>query len=78
MTSRFNSNVFVEIGEAIGNVANRHWPRSSRAERLSESFQRLRETGPTLKLGEAGQEEVQVDNGVIEGTYRIVSHEEEA
>jgi len=78
MSSFFNSNVFVEIGEAIGNIGKRLWPRASRGERMSESFRRLRDTGPTLRLDATSETQSHVSQDVIEGTFRIVRDEEDA
>ena len=77
MFNGFNSDVFVEIGEAIGDIGRSLWPRASRGQRMRETFHRLRDTSPTLNLDAASQREGRPDKDVIEGSFRIVGDEEE-
>ena len=76
MFNIFNSNVFIEIGEAIGNVGKRLFPRRSHAEALDEAFRRnLRDPLPLHLTDQAG-DSAKPSEIVIEGNYRVIDEEE--
>ena len=77
MFNIFNSNVFVEIGEAIGNIRKRLFARRSHAEVLDETFRRyLQDPIPLHLPKEAGKSTKADESIVIEGTYRVLDKEE--
>jgi hypothetical protein len=76
MFSIFNSNVFAEIGEAIGNVGKRLFHRRSQAEALDEAFRRHMQDPLPLHLPDKAERPAKPDGIVIEGTYRIMEKEE--
>jgi hypothetical protein len=76
MFNIFNSNVFVEIGEAIGNIGKRLFPHRSHAEALDEAFHRHLQDPLPLHLPDKAEKPAKLDEGVIEGTYRVLDKEE--
>jgi len=76
MFNIFNSNVFVEIGEAIGNIGRRLFPSRSHAQALDEAFRRHLQNPIPLHLPEKAGEATKADEDVIEGTYRVLDKEE--
>jgi hypothetical protein len=76
MFNIFNSDVFVEIGEAIGNIRKRIFPRRSQADALDEAFRRHLQDPIPLHLPDKTEKPARPDEGVIEGTYRILDKEE--
>ena len=76
MFNIFNSNVFVEIGEAIGNVSRRLLRRPSHAQTLDEAFRRHLGDPLPLHLTERAGEPRRPNDNVIEGTFRIIDEEE--
>ena len=76
MFNIFNSNVLIEIGEAIGNVRKKLFQRRSHAEELDKSFRRhLLEPLP-IKLPDISEQTSKPGDDVIEGVYRVVEEEE--
>jgi hypothetical protein len=71
-----NSNVFVEIGEAIGNVARRLVRHHSQAEILDETYHRLLQDPPRLRLPERTGETEAHTGTVIEGTFHVIEKED--
>jgi hypothetical protein len=80
MFNIFNSNVFVEIGEAIGNVGKRLLSRGSHAETLDQAFRRaLQDPLPLhLRLPNQAEKPVKPEEIVIEGSFRVLDEEEES
>jgi len=76
MFNIFNSNVFVEIGEAIGNIGKRLIPRRSHAQALDEAFHRHLQDPIPLSLPSKATRSAQCDETVIEGSYRVLDEEE--
>jgi hypothetical protein len=76
MFNIFNSNVFAEIGEAIGDVGKRLFRRRSQAEALDEAFRRHLQDPLPLHLPDKAERPAKPDESVIEGTYRIIEKEE--
>jgi hypothetical protein len=71
----FNSNVFVEIGEAIGNVGKRLFPRRSQAEALDQAFRRHLQDPLSLHLPDEAGQPTKPSEIVIEGSFRVLDEE---
>ena len=73
----FNSNVFIEIGEAIGNLGRKVFQRRTHADELDEAFRRHLQSPFSLQMPD--REEVPCKPGeiVIEGVFRVIDEEEE-
>ena len=80
MFNIFNSRVFVEIGEAIGNVGRRLFAGGSHAETLDEAFKRaLRNPLPMhLQPPDKSVGPARPDEFVIESSFRVLDQEEES
>ena len=77
MFNFFNSNVFMEIGEAIGNVKDKVLGRRSPTAAVEQAFQKwLLESG-RLKLRTADDAVGYPDDTTIEGSFRVLVDEEE-
>jgi hypothetical protein len=77
MNSGFNSNVFSELGEAIGNIKRKFFPRRTYADDLDASFRRhLLDPYPII-LPDKNEEPRKTDVIVIEGVFRGLDKEEE-
>ncbi len=74
----FGSNVFVEIGEAIGNVKRKVFRKRADPRAIEQAFQRwLAESDlPSLRSRDSAVAYPDVD--VIDGTFRTVTDEEES
>ncbi|MHB0859331.1 MAG: hypothetical protein ACYC5M_17415 [Anaerolineae bacterium] len=72
----FYSNVFVEVGEAIGNVSKRLFPRRSRAEALDQAFRRHLQDPLSLHLPDEAGQPIKPSEIVIEGSIRVLDEEE--
>lgn len=77
MFNIFNSNVFVEIGEAIGNVGKKLSRRRSHADELEASFRRHLAAPLELHLPAPGADPPAPGDIVIEATFRVMDEEEE-
>jgi hypothetical protein len=76
MLNIFNSNVCVEIGEAIGNIRKRLFPHRSHAEALDEAFRRYLANPIPLHLPARTGQPTKPSETVIEGTFHVVDEEE--
>jgi hypothetical protein len=76
MFNIFNSNVFVEIGEAIGNVGQRLFPRPYRARAMDEAFRRYLLDPLPLSVSNQPQRPVKPEEIVIEGSFRCLDEED--
>ena len=77
MFNFFNSNVFIEIGEAIGNIGRRLRPRPTHADQLDEAFRRYLQSPIHLNLPDREQESRAPGETVIEGVFRVIEEEEQ-
>lgn len=77
MFNIFNSNVFVEIGEAIGNVSKRLFPHRSQADALDQAFRRHMQDPLSLHLPDEAGQPIKPSEIVIEGSFRVLDEEEE-
>ena len=80
MFNIFNSRVFVEIGEAIGNVGRRLFAGGSNAESLDEAFKRaLQDPLPMhLQPPDKTASPERPNEFVIESNFRVLDPEEES
>ena len=76
MFNIFNSNVFVEVGEAIGNVGRRLLHRHSQAEQMDESFHRHLQDPLHIAFPSSGEAPCKPEGIVIEGVFREITGEE--
>ena len=77
MFNIFNSNVMIEIGEAIGNIGNKLFKKPKRnAEIVDQAFRNRLTSGtlPSLNLGDSA-EEVDAED-VIDASFRVLDKEE--
>ncbi len=72
MLNIFNSNVLIEIGEAIGNVGRKLSPRHSHADEMEDSFRRYLQTPLHLELPCHDGTPGMTENVVIEAQFRVV------
>jgi len=72
----FNSNVLVDIGEAIGNIGKRVFPRRSHVEALDEAVRRYLQDPIPLCLPDKAGEANGSREADIEGSYRVLDEEE--
>lgn len=73
----FNSNVLINIGEAIGNIGSAVFKKPKRnAEIVDQAFKKMLASGslPPLRLGE-NDDRVEADN-VIDATFRVLGEED--
>ena len=77
MFNFFNSNVFIEIGEAIGNVGRRLFSRRSHADEMDESFRRHLQSPLHFQLPDRTEAPRKPGGIVIEGVFREITDEEE-
>lgn len=75
MLEIFNSNVFIEIGEAIGNVGRRLLrKRRDRAELVDTAYRNLlTERTPALNLALSADRDSEPRGEIIEATYRVLT-----
>ena len=77
MFNIWNSNVFVEIGEAVGNVASRALGRRGGHPDLVEKlFRRHLQESQVLDLPLLAQSREKPSEEVIEGSFRALAEEE--
>ncbi len=77
MFNIFNSSVFVEIGEAIGNVGKAVFGRkSAHVELVDQAFRRRLERIEQLEFPRQGQR-AKPHSDVVEASFREVSSEQE-
>ena len=76
MFNIFNSNVFVEIGEAIGNVGKKFLRRRSHADEMEESFRRHLAAPLEVHLPAPGETPPGPRGIVIDATFRVIDEEE--
>ena len=73
MFNIFNSNVFVEIGEAIGNVGRKALRRKlSNPQLVDEAFRRRLERAPEVEIPLTSGPVVEPDDDVIDVEYRVL------
>ena len=77
MFNIFNSNVFIESGEAVGNVKRRLFPRRTHADQMEESFRRYLQSPIHLNLPDREETTGSAGDIVIEGVFTVVEEEEE-
>jgi len=73
----FNSNVLIELGEAIGNVRKKLFQCRSHAEELDKSFRRHLLDPLPINLPDINEQISKPDDDVIEGVYRVIEEEED-
>jgi len=73
----FNSNVFIEIGEAIGNVKSKVYRRRRDTGAVEQAFRKWLADSPRLKLPRVDCALDYPDDMTIEGTFRLLADEEE-
>jgi len=78
MFNIFNSNVFIEIGEAIGNLGKKVFRRRTHADELDEAFRRHLQSPISLKMPDRKEALSKPEEIVIEGAFRVIDEEEEA
>jgi len=77
MFNIFNSNVFVEIGEAIGNVGRKAFRRrTSNPELVDEAFRRRLRRATPVEVPLAPDPMAEPDDEVIDVEYRVLDDEE--
>jgi len=76
MFNIFNSNVFVEIGEAIGNVGKKLLRRRSHADEMEASFRRYLAAPLQVRLPDPGESPTTPGEIVIDATFRVLDEEE--
>ena len=78
MFNFFNSNVFIEIGEAIGNVGSKVFKRKrGDAELVDSIFQRRLSEGRGMALPLGEMHWGRCDEEAIEAEFRILSEKED-
>lgn len=77
MFNIFNSNVIVEIGEAIGNIKRKLFPRRSHADELDEAFRHHLQDPYPIILSDKNEGVSKPGDIVIEGVFRVIEKEEE-
>ena len=77
MFNIFNSNVFIEIGEAIGNLGRRVFKRRTHADELDEAFRRHLQSPLSLDMPDRTEVLCKPGDIVIEGVFRVIDEEEE-
>lgn len=77
MFNFFNSNVWFEIGEAIGNVRRILLPRRNHADEMDAAFRRHLQTPIRLKLPDRTETFCKPEDIVIEGIFTVVEEEDE-
>ena len=77
MFNIFNSNVFIEIGEAIGNLGRRVLKRRTQADELDEAFRRHLQSPISLEIPDRDEALRTPEDIVIEGVFRVIDEEEE-
>ena len=76
MFNIFNSNVFIEIGEAIGNLGRRVFKRRTHADELDEAFRRHLQSPLSLDMPDRTEVLCKPGDIVIEGVFRVIDEEE--
>jgi len=76
MFNIFNSNVFIEIGEAIGNLGRKVFKRRTHADELDEAFRRHLQSPISLDMPSRTEAPSKPGDIVIEGVFRVVEEEE--
>ena len=77
MFNIFKSNVFIEIGEAIGNLGRKVLRRRTHADDLDEAFRRHLASPLSLKMPDRTEVPRKPGGIVIEGVFRVIDEEEE-
>ena len=77
MFNFFNSNVFIEIGEAIGNLGRKVFRRRTHADELDEAFRRHLQSPLSIEMLDRKEALRKPEDIVIEGVFRVVDEEEE-
>ncbi len=77
MFNIFNSNVFIEVGEAIGNVGRRLLGRRSHAEQMDAAYRQHLQEPLHITLPDCDHKLRRPEGLVIEGVCRVISEEEE-
>ena len=78
MVNIFNSNVFVEIGEAIGSLGKKILGRRTHADELDEAFRRHLLSPISLEMPDRAEAPCKPGDIVIEGVFRVINEEEAA
>ena len=76
MFNIFNSNVLIEIGEAIGNLGSKVFRRRTHADELDEAFRRHLQSPISLEMPEREDALRKPESIVIEGRFRVIDEEE--
>ncbi len=77
MVNISKSNVFIEIGEAIGNVKSKIFGRRRDTGAVEQAFRKWLAGSPQLKLPRVDSALDYPDDMTIEGTFRVLADEEE-
>ena len=77
MFNIFNSNVLIEIGEAIGNLGKKVFKRRTHADELDEAFRRHLQSPISLDMPDRTEALCKPGEIVIEGVFRVIDEEEE-
>lgn len=76
MVNNFNANVFSELGEAIGNIKRKLFPRRNYSDELDAAFRRHLQDPLPIRLTDITEEICKPGDVVIEGVFRVIEIDE--